>query len=276
MQKNGTVIIIEDFMQSELSLRGTALLVYAIIWSFCKLKGSFFAAVEYLAKRCRASERTVQYALRRLEGLGYIECRGKHEIFSTNIYECTRKPLPQENTQTECGTQTESEVCGAPCDSAKAVKGVSPAANRDIGATLGGSDLAKELRALAARAESKDSCTPVAKSYTPVAGGADPATISPWRRMDVFPFGTKISKRRVEVYDRDISAYYENYFDNYGIDDLVRLTPEQYDFLESWVGENTLECYILRLECCLREIPSFRSFSHYKTIKAWIAEDMDA
>ena len=267
MQKNGTVIIIEDFMQSELSLRGTALLVYAIIWSFCKLKGSFFAAVSYLAKRCYASERAVQYALRRLTELGYVECKGKHELFATNIYECTRKVLP-EGTD-ECGTSvgksTETGVS------------ITPVANTCGGIACGSTETREEIYTDPAR----ETCI-VEQAYTPAVKNAEPATefgraVAKECGLDK-PFGARgaIPKRRTDIYERDISAYYENYFHNYGIDDLVRLTPKQYEILESWVGENTLECYILRLECCLRDIPGFRSFSHYKTIKAWLAEDMEA
>ena len=37
MQKGNTVIIIEEFMQGVLGLSGTEIMVYAVMYSFCKL-----------------------------------------------------------------------------------------------------------------------------------------------------------------------------------------------------------------------------------------------
>ena len=85
MQKGNTVIIIEEFMQDVLGLSGAELMVYAVMYSFCKLSGSFYAAVCYLASRVRVSERAVQYALGRLIKRGYIKRCGENIISTDSV-----------------------------------------------------------------------------------------------------------------------------------------------------------------------------------------------
>ena len=68
--------------------------------------------------------------------------------------------------------------------------------------------------------------------------------------------------------------YYFNGFDRYGLNELVLLTYDQHKFLSDWVGADTADHYIQRLDYQISTKPSFRSFSHFKTIKKWIMQDM--
>jgi hypothetical protein len=72
-----------------------------------------------------------------------------------------------------------------------------------------------------------------------------------------------------------LARHAETYFNTYGLEDVIHLTDEQYVKLADWVGEHVLENYILRLERYILDHPSFRSYSHYKTIRAWICADME-
>lgn len=217
-------IIIEDFMQEELKLRGTALLVYAVIYSFCKLTGRFYASVAYLASRCRASERCVQYALRKLCSLGYLEAAGKHEMFDTNVYVCTVSEEKSGIRNAECGIKDDS----------------SP-------------ELCEEN-----------------KMATPTEAG------QPMEREENEEFGIRNSEcvMRNAEYAADDEPYPESTFRCYGLEGAVNLTERQYDYLSGWVGELIAENYILRLESYILEHPTFRSHSHFKTIKRWLLQDM--
>ncbi len=331
--KKGGFIIIEDFMQGELSLRGSELLVYAIIWSFCRSCGSFFAAVSYLASRCCVSERTVQYALQRLCERGYIVCLGKHEMFATNIYECTYVPgssdaaLDEESEATshrEGASEAQGAAERALSDNTDAAaistaeKGSAfrttdrasafSTAEGASGSSYGESD--ERLSALFTRAygapySSDSMCTPRAEAASvPTSRAAALAKLDPTyaakegREFARHAVGygevnercseVSVPAARPRVYaapERSESKYYtesalarhsETYFNTYGLEDVIRLTDEQYVKLADWVGEHVLENYILRLERYILDHPSFRSYSHYKTIRAWICADMEA
>ena len=227
-------IIIEDFMQEELKLRGTALLVYAVIYSFCKLTGRFYASVAYLASRCRASERCVQYALRKLCSLGYLEAAGKHEMFDTNVYVCTAGAA----RNAKCEMQNAKSEC---CDTQSEIK----------------DDNSPEL------------CEEN-KMAAPVGSG------QPMGRERDEESGIRNAElgMRGEEYAAEDELYPESTFGCYGLEGAVNLTERQYDYLSGWVGELIAENYILRLESYILEHPTFRSHSHFKTIKRWLLQDM--
>ena len=227
-------IIIEEFMQEELKLRGTALLVYAVIYSFCKLTGRFYASVAYLATRCRASERCVQYALRKLCSLGYLEAAGKHEMFDTNVYVCTVSAA----RNAKCEMQNAKSEC---CDTQSEIK-------NDVTCVL-----CEENK----RAAPVGSGQPIERERNVESG----------IRNEELGF-------RGEEYAAEDEPYPESTFGCYGLEGAVNLTERQYDYLSGWVGELIAENYILRLESYILEHPTFRSHSHFKTIKRWLLQDM--
>ena len=241
-------IIIEDFMQEELKLRGTALLVYAVIYSFCKLTGRFYASVAYLASRCRASERCVQYALRKLCSLGYLEAAGKHEMFNTNVYVCTAGAA----RNAKCEMQNAKSEC---CDTQSEIK----------------DDSSPEL------CEENKMAAPV-RSGQPIERKRDEElgirNSESGIRNEKFGIGNAEFGMRGEEYAAEEEPYPESTFGCYGLEGAVNLTERQYDYLSGWVGELIAENYILRLESYILEHPTFRSHSHFKTIKRWLLQDM--
>ena len=253
-------IIIEDFMQEELKLRGTALLVYAVIYSFCKLTGRFYASVAYLASRCRASERCVQYALRKLCSLGYLEAAGKHEMFDTNVYVCTagaarNAKCEMQNAKSECcDTQSEIKDDNSPelCEENKRAAPVGSGQPMKM-------ENNEEFRALCEELPCEVQHCITAASGITVQGAAS------------LPQGTFT---REAQYAAEEEPYPESTFGCYGLEGAVNLTERQYDYLSGWVGELIAENYILRLESYILEHPTFHSHSHFKTIKRWLLQDM--
>ena len=242
-------IIIEDFMQEELKLRGTALLVYAVIYSFCKLTGKFYASVAYLATRCRASERCVQYALRKLCSLGYLEAAGKHEMFDTNVYVCTagaarNAKCEMQNAKSECcdtRSETENDV----------TRGVLCEENKSAAPVRSGQPMERE----------RDAEFGIRNEESGI-------------RNEKFGIGNAEFGMRGEEYAAEDEPYPESTFGCYGLEGAVNLTERQYDYLSGWVGELIAENYILHLESYILEHPTFRSHSHFKTIKRWLLQDM--
>lgn len=269
MQKGNTVIIIEEFMQDVLGLSGAELMVYAVMYSFCKLSGSFYAAVCYLASRVRVSERAVQYALGRLIKRGYIKRCGKHEMYGTFIYECT----PIEVIKAEKAAANEALLANEPT-STEASEPTVPEVRE---------------RSAAEGAEKKKAPPPfeewkaeyyayyIAEGLGEKMKGPPPMSYSQWQAAyDAYYGGTPdaIARERA-LRDTDASALDGARFMRFGIEGVVRLTDVQYEALCESIGEEMAELYILRLEDYILNHPHFRSHSHYKTILKWIKEDAE-
>ncbi len=74
MVKNSNYIVIQGFMVKELKLKGTELLVYAIIYGFSQDgKGKFTGSWKYLASWCNVTERDIAKVLKKLVDKGLIE-----------------------------------------------------------------------------------------------------------------------------------------------------------------------------------------------------------
>lgn len=85
------------FMTEGMGLSGTALLVYARIFSFCKdTGGSFWESRRGTAEFLGMSERQVNRDIRRLEGGGLIRCVGEWRLPNGRItkrYEVADEPV---------------------------------------------------------------------------------------------------------------------------------------------------------------------------------------
>ena len=81
--------------------------------------------------------------------------------------------------------------------------------------------------------------------------------------------------RHEEVGDEYNPAYYQT-FKYYGIDKLVRLTDDQYYYLNEWLGEDILRDYINKLEHYLKDTPgaATRVHSHFKVLCKWLLDDL--
>ena len=262
--RQGNVLIIEDFMQCELKLRGAALFVYAIIYSFCKSCGSFYASVEYLSERTAVSRRTVYTALAALIKSGNIVKLGKHRIYGTVEYGV---PLLSENADNRKERETETGKSDVKAEMAETVAKVETAEKVEkVHETVLGARGDTAERGVTAEEK---------RTYADMRAAGKP------RRNDGYfddipwlsPHKSHGYSNIPDDYDR-FAYYYSNRFETYGMYNLVLLTYDQYTSLVDWLGEDTAEGYIGRLERMMLEKPAFRSFSHFKTIKKWIMEDM--
>ena len=275
MQKGNTVIIIEEFMQGVLGLSGTELMVYAVMYSFCKLSGSFYAAVCYLAARVHVSERTVQYALRRLCKRGYIKIDGKHEMYGTNVYKCIppseiEKMRENEASMPEESCATASDERDEPFTAPSKEKGVSQP-HREI----------KKAPPTFEEWKAEYYAYYIAEGLGEKPCGPRPMSYEEWQAAyDAYYGGTPETKARASARASAVQnkenreCDYAGHFMTFGYEGVVHLTDLQYEALCESVGEDMAELYILRLESYILENPHFRSHSHYKTILKWIKEDM--
>ena len=251
--KQGNVIIIEDFMQNELGLRGAALYIYAVIYSFCKSFGSFYASVEYLAERCRLSRRTVYNALCSLRKGGHIIKLGKHSTYGTVEYGLGNLELGVEKEAAEAEAAeaaTAETVEAAEAEKEKKRPEVMPV-ERETHRGMQNGEAGKNQRAYSSQG--------LHDTY--------------FDDIQVIDFNKPTLQHELPDYER-FSNYYMDPFTLYGEYQAVMLTGRQYDLLEEWIGEYQLSVYISRLEEMILYKPGFRSFSHYKTLKKWIMRDM--
>ena len=79
-----TTTVIQHFMVEELGLSGTALIIYAIIYSYTKNNAEYWGTRDYLARRAGCSTVAVDNALRKLEKMGLINERQKP--YERNVY----------------------------------------------------------------------------------------------------------------------------------------------------------------------------------------------
>lgn len=74
MVKNSNYIVIQGFMIKELNLKGTELLVYAIIYGFSQDdKSKFTGSWNYLASWCNTTRQSIYNALKKLQEKELIE-----------------------------------------------------------------------------------------------------------------------------------------------------------------------------------------------------------
>ena len=70
---NSNYITVQGWMINDLQLKGTELMVYAIIYGFSQAEGQrYTGSLQYLAEWCNTTKRSVQTALKSLLDKGYI------------------------------------------------------------------------------------------------------------------------------------------------------------------------------------------------------------
>ena len=79
-------IVIQGWMLTELNLKGTELLIYAIIYGFSQDEDNFYTgSLQYLSDWTNTSKMTVITALKNLQGKGYIN---KYEDMKNGVKFC--------------------------------------------------------------------------------------------------------------------------------------------------------------------------------------------
>ena len=108
--KDGSYVVIQSFMVTELGLKGNELIVYATIYGFTQ-DGShwFYGTRGYLAEWCGATRDTVDRCLKSLIAKGYVERRDIEERGRTIVeYRATK------NTTVAAKSDTLPEKLGTP------------------------------------------------------------------------------------------------------------------------------------------------------------------
>ena len=86
MVKREQYVVIQGWMLTELKLKSTELLVYAIIYGFSQADNTWFTgSLQYLADWTNTSKRNVMYILDKLVAKGFIQ---KREIVRNNVKFC--------------------------------------------------------------------------------------------------------------------------------------------------------------------------------------------
>lgn len=73
MIKDGNYIVIQSFMVTDLKLKGTELLVYAIIYGFSQANHKFNGSLQYIADWTNSTKQSVINNLKKLQEKGLIE-----------------------------------------------------------------------------------------------------------------------------------------------------------------------------------------------------------
>ena len=93
-----TGYILHDFMKEDLGLSGVALRVYALIYSFTQNSGDCYASLNNMAKRCAASTKSIQRALKYLTDMGYIK-KTTNNLSSSNHYVADMSKVRQKSPE---------------------------------------------------------------------------------------------------------------------------------------------------------------------------------
>ncbi len=112
--KDDSYFVIYGWMINKLELKGTALQIYAIIYSFSKDGGECEGGLTYLSEAIGCTKQTVMNALSRLEKSGYItknQVRA-HDGGLRNHYKINSEILKNSeiNPQNNCGENVENKA----------------------------------------------------------------------------------------------------------------------------------------------------------------------
>ena len=293
---------IYDFMLEKLKLSGIQLLVYAVVYSFCKSgDGEFRGSLEYLAKRSAASTVSVRNALKDLteKELLIKTCGDKyaHKCYRINYDTLTDKTDDHivenaKETSPSCqifdtqndGNEGENFFTLREKKFSPEEKEIFPNKkddNKEINTTTATTTTvrvsAEERAELVERKRINESvislCERKMMQYQS----------SPKHRAIYNVFQNKLDSAIAESLKIELaeglggkippdSNYFET-FGRYGDGENVLLSKSQYEYLYVWLGEEILSDYINRLTMFMQKKPKAEIHSHFHTIKKWAEED---
>lgn len=294
--------MIHRFMTEDLRLGGSRLLVYALIYSFTAAEGSFFGSRGYIARACGIVISTVSKVLSELVEEGLLE-RLDMSCFGTVSY---RAIAPR----SEMGDKEERVAENRNVDNRTTEKQNTPIRNSDTPPPKNGHNIKEYnktinqtnnhamIKVTRARGEeerngekSRSATGEYGEAVIVLRGDRSERE----KRAELLKERIESGKFRGEIrvpddvfLEEDLlrrkkgivrSAYNKEFYLGdtlvpHGTTGKVFLSGSQYDFLRLTYGEELTEEYIRRLEEAMIAKPLFRSFSHFKTIIKWLAEDM--
>ncbi len=232
---------VKEFMYG-LGLRGSALTVYAALYSFsCGERGLYHGSAAYLAEGLSISVRTVRRAYAALLSLGLIE----RYVSEDGRYSGVRCVEPR-------AIKKKSSVKGGEAEKSKS----------DFGAE-------------ASRVAEADF-----KAYAPsrdaeAADGEEKYNIMIEDELSLMPEHKKNSLLMMYKYEKPGED--RRRFMSFGLSGGVRMTEPQYRRLLDLLPSEELQEYLVKLEVMLDEnLKTGRKppHSHYRVIKKWIEEDL--
>ena len=291
--------MIHRFMTEELRLGGSRLLVYALIYSFTVAEGSFFGSRGYIARACGISVKTVDRALKELVTLKLL-FKGERSHLESNEY-VAYIPIKKGGVSQNGSPSKKSLTIGQndePTGTECLMGGVKNSPNnKEYNKTINQTNNHAMIKVTRARGEERNE--EKSRSATGEYGEAvivlrgDRSERE--KRAELLKERIESGKFRGEIrvpddifLEEDLlrrkkgivrSAYNKEFYLGdtlvpHGTTGKVFLSGSQYDFLRLTYGEELTEEYIRRLEEAMIAKPLFRSFSHFKTIIKWLAEDM--
>ena len=262
-KEKSTSYVIFDFMVEDLGLRGVALKVYALIYSFTKAGGSCYGSLNYICERTGASRAAVKRATKKLLDCGYI-FKTENRSVKTNSYKARMEIVAQnelikkqewaqnEPILKQRWAQNEPEMSSKRAPNGLKMNPNNKDNNKEITTTTNIHSFKGEesLRDpfLSADADKADKTAELAKALDVDGGYISMTSIMPDPPPMRF-FG----QRRV-----------------------VMMTLHQYVCLLRNLGIHTALHYIRNLEKCIISRPEAHYKNHYKTILKWAEEDARA
>ena len=261
------------FMVEELHLSGNRLFIYAAIYSFTRgTEGSFHGSRKYLAELFGISLRTVSRTLSELLSLGLIYSRGETQKGS-KIYSADPKFFRLDSNYSENSNDNSenSSDNGTNGECASDVNFVTP------GCQFAPTPVSDCPYPLANLAHNKKDDNKEILNTASTAAAAALRVREKTSRNDLYRriLSEAPAMRHEVIGDEYDPAYYQT-FKYYGIDKLVRLTDDQYYYLNEWLGEDILRDYINKLEHYLKDTPgaATRVHSHFKVLCKWLLDDL--
>ena len=292
--------MIHRFMTEELRLGGSRLLVYALIYSFTAAEGSFFGSRGYIARACGISVKTVDRALKELVTLKLL-FKGERSHLESIEYKANISPQTEGESQNDAPSKMSVPLSQkvVPLRTECLMGGVKNSPNnKEYNKTIKQTNNHAMIKVTRARGEeerneekSRSATGEYGEAVIVLRGDRSERE----KRAELLKERIESGKFRGEIrvpddifLEEDLlrrkkgivrSAYNKEFYLGdtlvpHGTTGKVFLSGSQYDFLRLTYGEELTEEYIRRLEEAMIAKPLFRSFSHFKTIIKWLAEDM--
>ena len=244
---------VRDFMRTTLSLSGTALYVYALIYSFTAYgSGYFWGTRAYIANRVGVSLSSVDRALRKLTNGGFIiKALDRHLRFTTSVYMANLDILGGEISENILDTASEAQIPEeeqiykeAPPE--KSHSDTDRAKNDALYGTIHEIEeaLQEKWRSMSERGRELLSARP-------------PNTVG----------FVNICKERLSDIERNKPI-------DYGDTVEIYMTKNQYEYLVRRFGDMAVRNYIMRLEDYIMKYPRRTIRGHFATLHRWLCEDM--
>ena len=267
-KEKSTSYVIFDFMVEDLGLRGVALKVYALIYSFTKAGGSCYGSLNYICERTGASRTSVKRVLKQLIENGYIDCLGNSEK-GTNNYRAKLEMGVQNGP-----TQEKEMVQNGPTPG---LKWTPPGSKIDPN----NKDNNKEITTTTTNIHSFKGEESLRDPF--LSADADEADKEAYCKSDIC--ADKADKTAELAKALDVDGGYISMASImpdpppmrfFGQRRVVMMTLHQYVCLLRSLGIHTTLQYIRNLEKCIISRPEAHYKNHYKTILKWAEEDARA